>query len=202
MGPGRVRQELQETLTDTVGYAEFARQIRSDTGLRIGASYSVTDSGRTAQLDPAVDSNLQVGGVNTGQPDFAYVREVRAEYFSAFGHLKYSVAGTVRDENFKISQQDVLESGGGGVMEYEFTPRLVGLASGSFTRSDYPLLQRVDDDILVSVGLRFRFQRNWDATLSALHDQRESTDPSQEYVENSLLAAVRYHFQSRRVTGN
>lgn len=199
-GPGRVRQELREEITGTVGYAEFVRQIRSDAGFRIGARYSVSDSGRIAQLDPGVNPVLQVGGASGGQQDFAYVREGPIEYFSTFGHLKYRITATIRDINYKISQEDVSQAGGGVVTDYEFTPKLVGFASGNYTRSDYPELQRLDDDILASAGLRFRFQRNWDTSLAAIYRQRDSTDPAREYEENNLLASVSYRYSSQRTT--
>jgi hypothetical protein len=207
-GPGRVRQDLHEEFKTRVGLFQLTRQIARDSGLTFSLSSDLTDSGRSAQADPTLDPNLQVTGINPGQPDFVHTRAAIVRYFSTLGWLRYSLAATVRDEDFQISDQDVDETGGGLVLSYDFTPRLVGLASGNFTRSEYPLLfvpspvssVRVDNDTIAAVGIQYRLRRNWIAGLSLLYDNRDSNDPVQSYEENSVQASISYRYTSQRFT--
>ncbi len=205
-GPGRVRQDLHEEFKTRVGLAQLTRQIARDAGFTFSLSSDISDSGRSAQADPTVDPNLQVTGINPGQPDFVHTRAAVVRYFSTLGWLRYSLAVTVRDEDFQVSDQDVEEAGGGLVLEYDFSPRLVGLASGNFTRSEYPLIpvlnpvapMREDNDTLTSIGIQYRFRKNWNAGLSYLFDNRDSNDPLQSYEENSVQATISYRYTSQR----
>lgn len=198
-GPGRVRQDLREEVTTRVGIARLSRQISRDSGFSVTLSSDFSDSGRLAQADPIVDPVLQVTGVNAGQPDFVHTRAGSADFFSTLGWLTYRLAATVRDEDFQVSDRDVMKSGGGVVLEYVFSPRLVGFASGNFTRSDYPILMRIDDDSVAFAGLRFPFRPRWAVGVSVRYDQRDSTDDTQSYTENSVLASISYNYESLRL---
>jgi hypothetical protein len=208
-GQGRIRRDLSDEFTTLVGSAQVTRQIAREAGLSLSVSSDLTDSGREAQADPTVDPALQITGVNPGQPDIVHTRDASLNYFATLGWLNYSLAATVSDEDFETSNQDVEGVGGGMVLEYEFTARLVGTASGSFTRSEYPLVlvpspvssARVDNDTIAAVGLQFRFRRKWSAELSLLYDNRDSNDPTQSYEENSVQATIAYRHDSRRSTG-
>ncbi len=207
-GQGRVRQDLHEEFQTRVGTAQLTRQIAKDASLSISLSSDISDSGRSAQADPTLDPNLQVTGVNPGQPDFVHSRAAVLRYYSKLGWLKYDLGATVRDEDFQMSDEDVEEAGGGLVLEYEFSARLIGTASGSFTRSEYPLLfvpapvssLRVDNDSIAAVGMLYRFRKNWEAGLSLLYDKRNSNDPAQSYEENSVQASISYRYTSQRFT--
>lgn len=198
-GPGRVRQDLRDEVTTSVGIAQLRRQISRDSAFSLTFSSDFSDSGRLAQRDLTVDPVLQVPGVNPGQPDFVRTRAGSADFASTLGWLTYRLAATVRDEDFQVSDRDVRKSGGGVVLEYAFSPRLIGYASGNFTRSDYPILMRIDDDTLATVGFQFPFRPRWVVGASVRRDQRESTDATQRYAENSILASIAYHYESLRL---
>lgn len=200
-GPSRIQRDLSAEVTTTAGIAQLTRQINRDSGFSITLTSDLSDSGRSALSDPALNPVLQVPGVNPGQVDIVDTRAGNADFFSTLGFLKYRLSATVRDENFQTSNRDVRATGGGLTLEYEFGPRLVGLASGRFTRSDYPLLlpSRVDDDTLANVGLQFRFRRHWSAGLFVSHDNRDSTDSTQSYEENSIGVTVAYRYDSQRI---
>jgi hypothetical protein len=81
----------------------------------------------------------------------------------------------------------------------QISPRFSLNLGGSFNRREYQSINRRDDDSYAFVAFGWRASRDLELTLVARNEQRDSTDPTADYDENSLLLEVSYQFAERKV---
>lgn len=79
---------------------------------------------------------------------------------------------------------------GGGRVEQKLLPKLTGIVRVAYANSDFAQVDRKDDDIDTSVGLRYQFTRNLTLGIDYRFTQRLAGDPSYDFTRNEVYFRV------------
>ena len=127
------------------------------------------------------------------QPDALRERVIRTRYRYSSERLDLEVAPYYRRFRYIESTLEDQDRRGANLnIDYRLRPRLTLAVYAAAQRRDYVEISRDDEYLLAGVGLANRFTRNWTGRVDFQRRERDSTQPGQDYEENSVLVSFSY----------
>ena len=114
-------------------------------------------------------------GISTGKSNVT---------FTGFNSLRQLQSSATEDRQYGVS----------GSWSWRFAPRTTSNFSANWTRNTFTALARQDELWFFTLGLTRQFQPKLHGSLNVRHTQRESSDASGEYREDSITAALNMTF--------
>jgi len=179
------------------GIAGWQMSARSTLDFRLAYLFSDTaldqvlyNTDADGPVIPSIDTLTSLVGASVyklrrAEIGYGYVGErLNMDLRPFYEHISYP------DQNITDSDWD-----GHGIDingRYALQPTLELIFSASYATRDYTTIDRVDDDVLASVGLNKQFSTHWTATAVYQRRNRDSNIFGQGYKENLVAFSVTY----------
>jgi Putative beta-barrel porin 2 len=195
--------DLGETLIDQQGLSsEPEPLLRFSGNRRLTAKSSVglaiaqiqADSGSNLFTVGLAPPGLAPGGNVANTPDIFTDRSLNVFYTNTGRRTKASVSMFARDQDYKTTPSDQSSWGTVFSLNRTLTPRLTVSLLASYTNTRYPqnVPTLTDQDTVVGFNFSYSLGR-WLALNGGISWQnRNSTDPTQDYTETRAILGITY----------
>lgn len=170
-----------------------AREISSVR--RMGVIVSSEYSDTAIALSPSGISSLPSGTFIAPEAltaDVYYDKRIETYIESTAGIMPWGVRAFRREADYETTANDVEQSGGRvdiGLRRSSYTGMAV---FSNYVRSDHLDAARLDRDVENGVRFNVRLRQSLDFQLQASRIERRSSDPTQSFVDDRVLAAIIY----------
>lgn len=191
------RTAADERRTSPLARASISRRLTNRSRLRLSGAYRITDTTQYL-IEPTLDFGRQRFGdlrYNNTRIDPNVFRERSARLSYEFDGASTDVRAQgydLRNDYFQQSAEDHHYRGAAVDVEYRVRPHVSLNVLGAHQRIDFEQTARQDRESTFEVGLARRANRHWTGRVSVRHRQRDSTEPGQDFKENSVLLSVTY----------
>jgi len=200
-GYSTIDREHEDTIRTHIGSVIWDRFIsgRTQFNLRLTRDLGNSDGDVVQQTQ----NQQNPGAVDTPNTTDVYVlREAaaRLRWGITPGTARASSIGVFwNDREYEIDK-DSNEQDQGLTLDvvWPFTSLLYATVSGSYTERDYYGVKRRDDETIVGIGMSYLLTRRTTIGAYVRHDNNNSTDPGEEYVENRFGVFLSYAVSGSR----
>ncbi len=160
-----------------------------------------------AVANTAIDPNTgQIIDLNTGLPfdprtsplsirdETTRTKRFNLNLTGSRGRNSFSLGAFVERQDVEPSGDDEDAAGINASWNRQLNRRLNFSLGGSYVNTEFKLDQREDHDYAVNGSLDYQVAKNLNAAITYGYLQRDSTDASQEYTENSVSVSVSMQF--------
>lgn len=196
LGYTNIDRDRQSKLDGSLFRLTAAREITSTRrmGVQMSSQYSDTaidlsPSGITTTPGPGGAAEATTEALSG---DVFYTKRAEVFVTSTGGSLPWSIATHAADIDYEESTSDVKERGGNVMLSYARTPNLGFNVYTRYTRSEYPILDRIDRDTTKGAGINIRLTRTLLLLVDGQRVERRSSDPLQSFVDDRILIRLAY----------
>jgi len=196
-----INREHEDTIRTHIGSVIWDRFIsgRTQFNFRLTRDLGNADTDVVRQTQ----NQQNPGAVNTSNTTDVYVLR------EAVMQLRWGITpGTGRassigvfwnDREYEIDK-DSNEQDQGATLNivWPFTPLLYATVNGSYTERDFYGIKRRDDETVLGAGMNYLLTRRTTIGAYVRHANNNSTDPTEEYVENRFGIFIAYAISGNR----
>lgn len=198
-GVTRIQRDRTGDLDGSLLRLQVQRTISGTSHLGLSASAGYSDIGghllryvtppRTP-IDRAIPPHSTTDVISS---DINYTRE--ADLFYSYGGARFGANARLEARNLEFETAPTGDRDESGVvldLSYNFSVRLVGTIFGNRRDIHYQEIDRDDQDQEVGVRLSYRAQRNLIVTTDARRTERDSSIPTNDFVDKRFFVSLMY----------
>ena len=198
LGGSKIRQDRANDVDGSLARLSWTREINTESALGTVAEASYGDTGTDLSATANVANTPVSGpGVSTSQnlvtQGIFYAKRGTIFYRQLGSHLSIETRVFINNLEFEtVSLDDRKDSGGAGALTYKFTGATSAGIFGDRRNTHYLNVVREYTD--TNYGLRYSYliTRTLSTTLELARSERDSTDPTLNYVDKRVLFTLLY----------
>lgn len=192
LGTTRINTDQGEDLDGTLARFSWFRQLTSDSNFGMSASGEFRDAGAdilTASTATTPSAALTSGEITS---DVYYVKRGSLFYNRRGTRFGLDLSLYAQDLDYETSLQDRKETGGLLNLNFFLSGTTTVTLATDQIRSEYRDFVRRDTDRDSGIRLDYRMTRTVTLALEGRREERSSTVPAAEYIDNRLYFSVLY----------
>lgn len=193
VGETRIERSGQPEVRGGLGRLMWSRELGSDSAFSLTAARGLSD---TASELLAGSGSTGVSGapLSVSSSDIFTSKTVTLLYSSGLGGGTAAFSAFRAERDFELAQTNNEDAKGANVQySRQFSGRVSGGGSVTYTKTFFPAVMREDTDQSVTTSLQYKFTRTVIGGLTLARRTRTSTIASSDFDEDRVVLSIAYN---------